>query len=172
MKKVTLRSRRRVPAVVLGAVLIGAPAAVMAEDLYVQLDEVQVTDGPGQLFDAVTTVNKNEKLQVLEKTDDGWFKVKTPSGKEGYVFQETVGKQPAAGGTSVNATSDAEARRLGAAAASKGIEPEAKQYASAKNYDPAALQRVVDLNARSNEKARKWVAFCNDGKVGPSKPRQ
>jgi uncharacterized protein YgiM (DUF1202 family) len=172
MKRILAWSRRRMPAVVLGTVLSGGATVAIAEDLFVQLDQVQLTDGPGQLFDAVATVNRNDKLQVLERTEDGWIKVKTLSGKEGYVFNETVGKQPASGGTSVSVTSDAEARRLGAAAASKGIEPEAKQYASAKNYNPAALQRVIDLNARSNEKARKWIAFCKDGNVGPSKPRQ
>lgn len=168
MEKFGKRSRWRERAVVWGIIICGLTAGVVAEDLFVQLGQVQVKSGRGQLFPSVDTVKRNDKLQVLERAADGWIRVRTPSGKEGYVFQKTVGANPTAGQTSVG-VSDTEAQNLAAPAASKGLEPESKQYASTKNYNPAALNRVTALNEPSDEKANRWTAFCNDGKVGPAR---
>jgi len=155
------------------AIVIGSAAVVVAEDLYVQPEKLDVREGPGLLFDPVDTVNRNAKLQVLEKTDDGWIKVQTPGGKQGYVFGKSVGAKPAAGPgplAGLNLTSNAEASEMSTGAASKGLEPEAEHYARSKNYSKASLDRVVALN--KSVKGKQWLEFCQQGKVGPAKGKK
>ena len=164
---------RRLRAVVLAAVVGGDAAVVVADDLYVQPQKLDVREGPGLLFDPVDSVKKNDKLHILEKTDDGWFKVQTPAGKEGFVFQESVKKQPAAAPgplAGLNVTSDAEATEMSQGAAGKGREPETETYARSKNYNRAALDRVVAMNAPGSQKAKEWMQFCKDGNIGPARP--
>lgn len=152
----------------LTGVIVCAAAVVVAEDLTVQRDQVDVRQGPGLLFDPVTTVGKNTRLQVLERTDDGWIKVQTPDGKQGYVFGESI-KPAESGGLFGGITSDAEASQMSTAAASKGLEPEAEQYAHSRSYSKASLDQVIAVN--KSVKGQQWMKFCQDGKVGPAKPR-
>jgi uncharacterized protein YgiM (DUF1202 family) len=174
MKPVVNPHKKRLRAVLLAAIIIGSAAALaVAEDQYVQPDQLDVREGPGLLFDPVDTVKKNVKLQILERTDDGWAKVQTPSGKQCYVFQKELGQQPAAGPgllSGLNVTSDAEASQMSTGAASKGLEPEAETYARNKNYSKASLDQVMAMN--KSVKGRQWMQFCQDGKVGPAKPHQ
>src|SRR5665213_2007712 len=81
----------------LSAVVISTAGMLFAGDLFVQPDKLDVREGPGLLFDPVESISKNAKLQELERTDDGWIKVQTPSGKQGYVFKGSVSDKQAAG---------------------------------------------------------------------------
>jgi uncharacterized protein YgiM (DUF1202 family) len=170
MKRLRIPRMTRLRAALLTAILGSAAAFVAAEDLYVQPDRVDVREGPGLLFDPVDSVAKNAKVTVLERTDDGWVKVQTPTGKQGYIFQkELANKPPAAPGplAGLNFTSNAEASQMSTGAASKGLEPEAEGYAHDKNYSKANLDKVIALN--KTVKGKEWLQFCNDGKVGPGK---
>jgi uncharacterized protein YgiM (DUF1202 family) len=163
---------KRIRVVLTSAVLAAGSGLVFGGDLFVQPERLDVREGPGLLFDPVESVNKSAKLQELERTDDGWIKVKTPSGKEGYVFNKSVGDKPPSGGnalTAMNMTSDAEAAQMSTGAAAKGLEPEAEKYARNKNYNKAALDSVVALN--KSVKGSTWMQFCKDGRVGPAKPK-
>lgn len=163
-----VRSQRNARWGLLAGVIVWAAAVVVAEDLTMQRDQVDVRQGPGLLFDPVTTVGKNTRLQVLERTDDGWIKVQTPDGKQGYVFGESI-KPPESRGLFGGITSDAEASKMSTAAASKGLEPEAEHYARSKSYSKASLDQVIAVN--KSVKGQQWMKFCQDGKVGPAKPR-
>lgn len=159
----------RLRAALLAATITCGAAIVVAEDLYIQPDHADVREGPGRLFDVTGTVNKNSKVTVLERTDDGWVKVQTPDGKQGYIFQKQLGANPAAGAGpfAFNVTSDAEASNMGTAAAGKGLEPEAESYARNKNYSKANLDAVIAVN--KSVKGKDWMKFCEFGKVGPAK---
>ncbi|HSU66690.1 MAG TPA: SH3 domain-containing protein [Tepidisphaeraceae bacterium] len=173
MKNPRKSARKRVCAALLSAVVCSTAAVVVAEDLYVQPNRLDVREGPGLLFDPVDSVTKSTKVTVLERTDDGWIKIHTPAGKEGYVFQkELAAKPPAAPGpfAGLNVTSDAEASQMGTAAASKGLEPEAETYAKNKSYSKVNLDKVIAMNKAV--KGKEWMQFCKDGQVGPSKPKQ
>ena len=157
---------------VVSAALISSAGMLIAGDLYVQPDKLDVRDGPGLLFDPVETVAKNAKLQEIERTDDGWIKVNTPSGKQGYVFKGSVSDKQAAGPgllSGFQVTSDAEAAQMSTGAASKGLEPEAEKYGASKNYSKTNLDAVIAMNKAV--KGKQWAQFCQDGKVGPSKPK-
>jgi uncharacterized protein YgiM (DUF1202 family) len=173
MKRLRIPTTKRVRIALLAAALSSIGAVVVAEDLFVQPERLDVREGPGLLFDPVDSVTKSAKVTVLERTDDGWIKVQTPSGKQGYVFQkELANKPPAAPGplAGLSVTSDAEASQMGTGAAAKGLEPEAEKYASGKNYSKASLDKVIALN--KSVKGKEWMQFCQDGKVGPAKPKK
>jgi uncharacterized protein YgiM (DUF1202 family) len=173
MRHLRITRSRSLRAAILAAAVMGSAAAlVVAEDLFVQPEHADVREGPGRLFDVTTTINKNSKVTVLERTDDGWVKVQTPDGKQGYIFQKELGAKPPAapGPFAFNVTSDAEASQMGTAAAGKGLEPEAENYAKNKNYSKANLDKVIALNR--TVKGKDWMQFCQDGKVGPAKPKQ
>jgi uncharacterized protein YgiM (DUF1202 family) len=169
MKQAGISKRWRIGVSVLGAIVASGTAFVLAEDLYVQPEHAEVREGPGRLFDVTGTVNKNSKVTVLERTDDGWIKIQTADGKQGYIFQKQLGTNPPAapGPFNFNVTSDAEASNMGTAAAGKGLEPEAESYAKNKNYSKVNLDKVIAMNKAV--KGRDWMQFCQDGKVGPAK---
>ena len=172
MKRLRISASKRFRVALLTAALSAMGAVVIAEDLYVQPERLDVREGPGLLFDPVDSINKSAKVTVLERTDDGWVKIQTPSGKQGYVFQkELANKPPAAPGflAGLNVTSDAEASQMGTGAAAKGLEPEAEKYAAGKNYSKVSLDKVIALN--KTVKGKEWMQFCQDGKVGPGKPK-
>jgi hypothetical protein len=165
-------SSRRMRIALMAAVVGAGGALVFAGDLFVQPERLDVREGPGLLFDPVESVTRSSKLQELERTDDGWIKVQTPAGKQGYVFKGSVAdKPPSAPGalSAMNMTSDAEAAQMSTGAAAKGLEPEAEKYAQNKNYNKAALDKVIALN--KSVKGSQWMQFCNDGRVGPAKPK-
>ena len=165
-------SKKRMKVLLAAAVLGVGSGLVFGGDLFVQPERLDVREGPGLLFDPVESVTKSAKLAELERTDDGWIKVRTPSGKEGYVFKGSVGDKPPSGGgnlTAMNMTSDAEAAQMSTGAAAKGLEPEAEKYAQNKNYSKAALDSVVKLN--KGVKGSVWMQFCKDGQVGPGKKK-
>jgi len=165
-------SKKRIKLLLMTAVVAAGGGLVFAGDLFVQPERLDVREGPGLLFDPVESVTKSAKLKELERTDDGWIKVQTPSGKEGYVFKGSVGDKPPSGGnplTAMNMTSDAEAAQMSTGAAAKGLEPEAEKYARNKNYNKAALDSVISLN--KGVKGSTWMQFCKDGQVGPAKPK-
>jgi len=162
----------RLGMIVLG--VMGAFSAALADDVYVQSEKLDVREGPGLLFDPVDSVTRNTKLSVLEKTDDGWFKVQTPTGKQGFVFEQSVAnKQISTAGSDflsgLIGTSDADAKAIGTAAAAKGLEPESQAYAKSKNLSTANLDQVTALN--KSVKGKEWMQFCQDGKVGPGKSK-
>jgi uncharacterized protein YgiM (DUF1202 family) len=171
MKHAGFSSKWRIRAAVLAAVVASGAVMVVAEDLYVQPEHAEVREGPGRLFDVTGTINKNSKVTVLERTDDGWVKIQTADGKQGYIFQKQLGTNPAAapGPFNFNVTSDAEASNMGTASAGKGLEPDAENYARNKNYSKVNLDKVIAMNKAV--KGKDWMRFCQDGKVGPAKSK-
>jgi len=161
------RSKRRLRiGVLVGVVGVGG-AALAAESLFVQRDSADVMEGAGPLYDIVESVPKNTKLQVIERNDDGWDKVKTPSGKEGYVLAEALAAQQLGLGN-LNPNAQAKANL---SLASKGLEPEAEEYSRQKNYNTTSLNHLRDLDRRSSKNAREWEQFCKEGQVGHYKSK-
>lgn len=154
----------------LAGALGASTAAVIAEDLYVRQDAVDVTEEPGALSDKVTTIPRNQKVQVLQRTDDGWAKIKTPDGKQGYVLADALAAKPDSG-RSYEVTGTASGTKVSANLdlAARGLEPEAQAYSRDKHYDAAPLLHLQELEGYSKKNNDDWKQFCKDGHVGPYK---
>ena len=166
-------SARRRRLAMLSAAVISTAGVLFAGDLFVQPDKLDVREGPGLLFDPVESVAKNAKLQEIERTDDGWIKVTTPSGKQGYVFKASVSDKQAGGPgllSAFNVNSNADASAMSTGAASKGLQPEAESYAVNKHYSKVNLDAVIAMN--KGVKGKQWMQFCQDGQIGPAKPKK
>ena len=166
--KQTGKTRRRRVLVAVAAVL-GAAGLAVAGDLFVQPDTVDLMDSPGALGNVTVKLTQNTKVQELERTDDGWVKVQTPEGKQGYVLAENVANTQSKALNIGPVNSNAVAQ-MNTAQAARGLEPEAEKYSQSKNLDKAPLNRVIALNSSVND-AQYWQ-FGHDGKVGPGKPKK
>src|SRR5690242_11864366 len=122
MKRTGKMRRRRVLVAVAAGILGAAALAAAGGDLFVQPDTVDLMDSPGALGNVTATLNQNTKLQELERTDDGWVKVQTPDGKQGYVLADSVaaGKAKALVIGPVGSNSGAQ---MNTALAAGGLEP-------------------------------------------------
>lgn len=71
-------------------------AMIFATDVYaaqlatVDIEAVEVRDGPGSKFSTVETISKNRKIAVSNLPTEGFFKVRTPSGKIGWIPSDSV----------------------------------------------------------------------------------
>lgn len=166
--KRTDKLRRRRFVVAITAAVLGAACLAAAADLFVQRDTLDLMDSPGALGNVVGTLGQNTKLQELQRTDDGWVKVQTPDGKQGYVLADAVARTQAKALVAGPVGSDSGAQ-MGTSLAARGLEPEAENYSRSKNYDKAALNKVMALNKSVND-AQYWQ-FGHDGKVGPGKQK-
>jgi uncharacterized protein YgiM (DUF1202 family) len=147
--------------------IVGLAAA--GGDLFVQPDTLDLMDSPGALGNVAATLNQNTKLQELERTDDGWVKVQTPDGKQGYVLADNVANAKAKA-LVIGPVGSSSGAQMGTSLAARGLEPEAESYSRNKSYDKRALDNVIALNKKVND-AQYWK-FGKDGKVGPGKPNQ
>ena len=64
--------------------LVALTCAAMAADSRKTLKTARMRSGPGVYFPLVTSIERGEKLFVLEKSDR-WYKVKTAQGQQGWV---------------------------------------------------------------------------------------
>src|SRR5262245_42110749 len=120
-------------ALVASAVLVGGAGALAfaAEQVAVEVKVLVIRSGKGSMYPPVAEAKQNEKLDVVQRDADAWLRV-AHNGKEGYV-KETALKPRGAVGLSglaegmtqmTGQTSD-----VGASAAARGIDEDARQYA-------------------------------------------
>jgi len=74
--------------------LLSLAIAAQAETLYVtDLREISVRSGPGTEYKILSFVSTGQALVTLE-TSNGWTKVQTPQGKEGWVLTRFLKAEP------------------------------------------------------------------------------
>jgi hypothetical protein len=115
------------------AAALGAAAA--ATVLYVSADRLDIVEKKRAVAKTVVTVERNAKLNVIEK-EGRWYKVEI-DGKQGYVSEAAVADKPQGkkGKTvPLSAVKDGSVPELETAAAVKGVNPGAAQYATGKRY--------------------------------------
>ena len=125
------------------------------------------------MFPLVGIVKKGERLDVLEKQNDGWLRVQV-NAKDGYVWAKSLEPPPNGGllaGLDVSKLSgnrgDPNASSVTASAAAKGIDEGARFYASTNNYKMDGLIEMID--ARDSVAGDPWFDFLREGNVGPFK---
>ena len=66
-----------------------APKMVNEKKLTVTANVVNIRKGPGSKFTIVAHARKGVVLEQLDKSD-GWFKVRLPDGKIGWIYSKLV----------------------------------------------------------------------------------
>jgi hypothetical protein len=148
---------------VAAAALVGG--AAIAEQVVVKSKSVAIQPTPSGMGSAVETVATNTPLEVLEHKGT-WLKVRTLSGKEGYVKEGALASQSFTTGTGT-LRGDAASTGLNASLAGKGLEPEAKDFAKGRKADPAILER--EFQRRDQITPEEFDQFLKQGQVGPYK---
>ena len=132
--------KRRSVACLLGAVAVGGVLGAAAAVMYVSVDRLDIVDKKRAVAKTVATVDRNTALNVIAK-EGRWYKVEV-GGKEGYVAETVVANKQTGKkgqGVSVNAIGDGSVPGLETAAAVKGANASAQQYASGKGLSMDGL---------------------------------
>ena len=149
MSRVLLLSHRKF-AVISGCAICGAAAVVIAEQATVQRPKALVQDMKGSAGEVIETVPQNGTLEVLSR-DGVWARVRTASGKEGYVSAAVFEKN--AGIDLTGLSGDSGPTRTEAGAAGRGWDHEVEMYASSKSLDRRGLQRMEEMREACRGKA-------------------
>jgi hypothetical protein len=54
---------------------------------------VNMRNGPGTRFDVITTLNRDEEVEVLRGADGGWVRLRTQSGRVGWMAERLLSKK-------------------------------------------------------------------------------
>ena len=153
---------RSMRAVLVSACVLGtATAVVVAEQATVQRPSAEVLDAKGSAGDVVETVPLNANLEVLGR-EGVWVRVRTPSGKVGYVANAVLVKS--AGAPDLSAiTGGSNTTGTQAGAAGRGWDPDVESYVSSNNLNRRGLERMEAMRAACRGKPTK--EFQNAGKL-------
>ena len=140
--------------------------AQAAESVWLKQATV-IREGKSGFSTAVVTGKRNEQLTVLSR-EGPWLKVQLGD-KQGYVFQNVVSPKPLgamsglgdamAGGDSTSGMSTA--------AAGKGLDEMAEDYAKNKNMDPKVVDAMIARNTAISDAERQ--SFMAEGNVGAAR---
>jgi hypothetical protein len=142
--------------------------AVLAEEIIVRMNGVDVHEKKITMSAIVGTLNSGDHLQVLERQSDGWLRVKVGD-REGYVKASKL-EEPRGGGfgdllKNSQFEAHAEASDPTASMAARGLRDGAIVYSRAKNLNPAPLSTMIDT--RRSVVGARYDQFTREGNVGP-----
>ena len=152
--------RRRV-VIVAGFTLIAAAVATgQTTSKWVDRTKADVRAGKASFHEVVDTVLKGEQVAVL-KTEDKWLNVRTPRGKNGWLFEQALSaKAVEPGGSDFLKNAPGGDSSTSATAASMGAKGlYAEEYARSKGYDFTVV-RWIEQN---QPVARDVEAFARSG---------
>ena len=118
-------------------ILIAAAVAIaQTTTRWVDRTKADVRAGKASFYDVVDTVLKGQQVTIL-KTEDKWLNVRTPSGKNGWLFEQALSAKAVEPGGSDFLKSvpggDASTSATAASMGAKGLY--AQEYARGKGYD-------------------------------------
>ena len=125
-------------------ILIAAAVAIgQTTTRWVDRTKADVRAGKASFYDVVDTVLKGQQVTIL-KTEEKWLNVRTPSGKNGWLFEQALSAKAVEPGGSEflknvpggDASTSATAASMGA----KGLY--AQEYARSKGYDYTIVQWI------------------------------
>ncbi len=163
MKHSIALKSRRLRHILLAAVIAGVGLVAVADDVVVKT-EVNVKSDTNPFADAVETVGSDTKLTVLSRKD-GWIRVRTPSGKEGFISE---GDLPS-NSTLASVQGNGQTNGVSNDAALRGLQDDAEGYAKSKNWNTAGVEQMIKLGNSITD--NDLVAFGQAGHVGPKKFR-
>lgn len=146
----------------------GGVALAAAEKVVVHVPELAIRPNTTAFGMPVETVKDNSTLEVLNREKGGWLKVRTDTGKEGYVKETALTARSLAPAKSF-AAGDAASSGTGAALATKGLEPEAVNYAATNRYNTTGVVKMIATHQSIT--AEEFIRFEQDGGVGDAQKR-
>jgi hypothetical protein len=162
--------RQYITTATVGLVLFLVPGLLSAQTMYVSKDEVKVTEDKSPMSRAVDTLRLGDQVRVLEKSDRH-YKIRTPSGKTGWVFKFKLSDQAVGGGgggnllSGLTGESRIAAREASTGGSIRGLKETSERYAKTKRSDPAsrdAVQRMEDRAISRDD----LLQFQREGSVG------
>ncbi len=154
------------------AAVLGIGGAALADALrtvWTAKPEVRVLDGKGARFNTIITVPKGVPMQVMAE-EGPWLRVqftdKDAKPYAGWVFKGNTSNDEVDGGDLASAfgMGGGQSSGMDSSLAGKGVAEEVKNFANAKNLDPAPADRMIAVS-RSITPAE-LEAFDREGKVG------
>ena len=141
----------------------GACFAQAAEQVWTK-QAVDILEGKSGFSKVVVSAKKGEQLTVVGR-EGTWVKVQLGD-KQGYVFQNALSEKKVGSGQSLGdmmAGGDSTSG-MSTAAAGKGLDQMAEDYAKNKNMDPKVVDAMIARNTAITDAER--VAFMRQGNVG------
>jgi hypothetical protein len=145
-----------------GAVLSTAAGVAIAKTIVVQPHAVEVTAEMSTDSDPIEVVQPNQTLEVVGESG-AWLKVKTASGKIGYIPKAIVSRSSSGAGVAARGLTGVDAAQAGAAAAGKGLTEEAARYAHSQSYRTDGPDRMAAMRQKYHPELK---SFKNEGQVG------
>jgi len=140
--------------------IVVAAATGQTASKWVDRTKADVRAGKASFHPVVDTVLKGQQVTVL-KTEEKWLNVRTPSGKNGWLFEQALSATAVAPGGSDFLKGvpggDASTSATAASAGAKGVY--AEQYAKNKGYDFTVV-RWIEQNQPA---ARDVETFARSG---------
>jgi hypothetical protein len=134
--------RRRVLPACLALFAAAAGLAWAAQQIVVKVSELQIQGSVTGFARPVALVKKGQTLQVISRQGD-WLRVRTPGGQEGFVKEAAVTERSLAPSTTFNLPGDARSSGPEASAATKGLEPQAVEFANVKGYRTDRVEGMI-----------------------------
>lgn len=162
--------------VVLLILLITSVYAGAGEKVWVTAKDTELKRARASAAETVVILQPGTELNVLS-LEKRWYLVTTPAGKQGWIYQGKVSKNPpekkqgaggnnALGGLLGGLTgSSIKAGDSDATTSIRGLSPEAKQYAVSTG-NPAACQNALDEVLAGKTDKNEIEAFLKTGKIG------
>ena len=128
---------------------------------------VVIRDGKSGFATEVVKAKKGDQLTVLAR-EGPWLKVQLGD-KQGYVFENVTSTKKVGAGQGLGdmmAGGDSTSG-MNPAAAGKGLDQMANDYAKNKNMDPKVVDAMIDRNKAITEAERQ--AFMAEGNVGAAR---
>jgi hypothetical protein len=146
----------------------GGVALAAAEKVVVHVPELAIRPNTTAFGMPVETVKDSATLEVLSHENGGWLKVRTSSGKEGYVKEAALTARSLAPAKSF-AAGDAASSGTGAALATKGLEQDTVKYASTNRYNTTGVVKMIATHESITPE--EFIRFEQEGRVGEAQKR-
>lgn len=159
--------------IVLLALLLFVATAMAEEKRWVTSEGTSLKAEASATSDTVVDVPVGAEVSVVE-SGGRWLKVRTPAGKEGWVYAGRVSDTPPAGevtggdggifGASMQ-KSQINTAKADSARSIRGLSPDAARYAKDKGT-PEATKKALDIVLARKVSPRELKAFLKEGKIG------
>ncbi|MBW1779436.1 MAG: SH3 domain-containing protein [Deltaproteobacteria bacterium] len=146
-----------------------------SESLWVTSEGAKLKSDHSASSDTVSTLPIGAQLTVLQ-SEDRWYRVRTASGDEGWIYRGKVSNTPPEKGAEDTGNLFAGMQGSGISAdeaqtsrSIRGLSKETQQYAK-KRGTPEAYQKALDQVLAMKLTTKELEVFLKDGKIGEYAP--